>query len=94
MLKQISEKFSRRSSLTSLEVYDLLIQKRKNIGKFLGFDTLSENFTPLNVIFFILLADSFSYIAINMNSVVVFKDDFVKTIFCLVTLGLCLESFV
>ena len=90
MLKRISDKFSGNSSSTSLKVYDLLIKKRNVVGKFIGVGLFTENYTPMNIIFSIVVLDIISYIAININSVIVFKDDFVQMIFCLVTLGWCL----
>lgn len=90
MLKQISDKFPDNSKSSSLDVYNSVIQKRNHIAKFVGVSVFSTDYTPLNVAFVFLMVDLCSYIPINIYSVILFKDDFVKMIFCLVTLGLYL----
>lgn len=85
MIAFIARKFLKKTSLSSLEVYDSVIHKCNNFLKLIGSDLFSETFKYLNVRLGFLVMDIVSYIAININSMLVFKDDFVKMIFCLVT---------
>ena len=87
MFKYISKKILSDNSLSPAKSLAIVIKKYNALGRLFGINIFQDNFTPFNVLFMLLVFDNCSYVIININSMIVFKDDFIKMIFCLVTLG-------
>ncbi|CAG9798548.1 unnamed protein product [Chironomus riparius] len=87
MLSVVSKIFKVTELSTSREIYDQIVNFLDWSFKFIGCGILSTDFKFTNPLLMILLLDFVTYIPINIYDVYLFRDDFIRDMFCLVTLG-------
>lgn len=88
-IKLPSKKFYFASdSMTSIEMCRKSLKVASFFGGFIGCDIYNPNFTRTNILFIILIIDLIFYLSISIYNIYLFRDDFVRMIFCIATLGM------
>ena len=72
---------------TSREIYSQIVNTINWQLRFIGCHIFSTDFSYLNPWLLVLILDFITYVPINIYDVYLFRDDFIRDMFCLVTLG-------
>ncbi|CAG9798549.1 unnamed protein product [Chironomus riparius] len=87
MMLLISKIFKISELSTTLEIYNSIISFLNWSFSFIGCDIFSSDFKRTKLWIFVIFLDFITYIPINIYDVYLFRDDFIRDMFCLVTLG-------
>lgn len=89
-LLKLPTKFTyfKSETLSSSEMFHKIVHYINAIGRLIGCHFFSEDFTYTNPMLIILLVDLITYLLISFQNIYFFRDDFVRVVFCTVTLGM------
>lgn len=88
-MKLPTKKFYFKSeAISPIEMFHRNIEFANNFGKFIGSHIFSQNFSLINPVLIIMLIDLVTYLFISFQNIYAFWGDFVRVIFCVVTLGM------
>lgn len=65
-----------------------------SIARLLGCSIFEQNFSPINFWLIVMLIDLVTYLLISMQNIYAFREDFVRVVFVVVTLGMGFQSAV
>ena len=77
-----------KNNESSVKMFQKTIEAVNFCGGLIGCNIHTPNYTVHCTLFYILFLDLITYLSINFYSVYFFRNDFVLTTFCLVTLGM------
>lgn len=80
--------YFKSEKMTSKEMFEKTLLYIGNIARLNGCHILSPHFSMTNLMLVLLWIDVFTYHSISFQNIYVFSDDFVRVIFCVVTLGM------
>jgi len=87
MLSIVSKLFKVTEPSTTHEMYNKIVYFLNWSFGFIGCNIISADFKFTKPWILILIFDFFTYVPINIYDVYLFRDDFIRDMFCLVTLG-------
>jgi len=87
MLSIVSRLFKVTESSATHDVYSRIVYFNDWLLKLIGCNIFSTSFSYVNPKLIIVILDFFTYVPINIYDVYLFRDDFIRDMFCLVTLG-------
>ncbi|XP_070497151.1 odorant receptor 67d-like [Chironomus tepperi] len=87
MLSIVSKLFKISEQSSNREIFGNAVEFIDRISGMIGCGLLSADFKYVNILLLILILDFVTYIPINIYDVYLFRDDFIRDMFCLVTLG-------
>jgi hypothetical protein len=73
--------------LSLLEMFKNMVEKVNWVGKLIGCNIYSKNFSPRTIPFFLLNLTLFGYMALNFYSLYLYRYNLERFFFCLVTLA-------
>jgi hypothetical protein len=71
-----------------MEMFRASMKNIDKVGRLIGCDIFEPNFTTKNVMFIIMMFDLITYLLISFQNIYAFREDFVRVVFCIVTLGM------
>ncbi|CAO1360022.1 unnamed protein product [Diamesa hyperborea] len=77
-----------KNNESSVKMFQKTIETVNYCGGLIGCNIHTPNYTVHCVLFYILLLDLVTYLSVNFYSVYIFRNDFVSSTFCVVTLGM------
>jgi hypothetical protein len=80
--------YFKSGSISSTEMFQKIIEVMNFIGSFIGYNFFSKNFSFKNFMLIVVFVDLVTYLAISFQNIYAFRDDFVRQIFCVATLGM------
>ncbi|CAO1305632.1 unnamed protein product [Diamesa serratosioi] len=88
LIKNLTKESYFKNNESSVKMFQQTIKKVNFCGSLIGCNIHTPNYTIHCVLFYILMLDLFTYLSINFYNVYLFRNDFVLSTFCLVTLGM------
>lgn len=79
------EQYFGATPLTVLEMVKKLSENINRLGKLIGCDALSPNFTICNIPFFLMISTFLGFVALNVYGLHIYRSDLDKLLFSLVT---------
>lgn len=77
-----------KNNESSLQMFQKTIETINFCGSLIGCNIHTPNYTVHCFLFYILFLDLITYLSVNFYNVYLFRNDFVLSTFCLVTLGM------
>lgn len=87
MISVVSKLFKISESSTNHEIFKQTVDFLNFVSSFIGCNVLSSNFKLANLWILILVLDFITYMPINIYDLYLFHNDFIRCMFCVVTLG-------
>lgn len=87
MLEVVKRVFQIDETSTSIEIFNRIIHIVNKILLQIGCNLFSPDYSYISIMMFILLVNFVTYMIINIYDIYLFRDDFIRDMFCLVTLG-------
>jgi hypothetical protein len=84
--------YFKSESFSSTEMFHKIIEIVDFVASFIGCNILSTNFSFKNFMLIALFVDLVTYLAISFQNIYAFRDDFVRQIFCVATLGMGFQA--
>lgn len=84
--------YFKSESLSSLEMFLKTIDFGNSVARLVGCSIFEPNFSPINFWLLVMLTDLVTYLLISIQNIYAFRDDFVRVIFVVVTLGMGFQS--
>lgn len=85
------EEYFGSKSLSVLESFNQIVLKANNIGKLVGCEIYSEDFSPYNLTFFSVMVLGFGFMVLNGFSLYQYRKDLERFFFCIATFGSALQ---
>jgi hypothetical protein len=85
MLKYVKKIFNLTEVSTSIEIHHAVVEFAIKICRLIGCNMLSVDFSYTNIVLLLLVLDFVTYIPINLYDVYLFRENFVRCMFCVVT---------
>lgn len=80
--------------ISSIDMFRKTIQFADYVGRIIGCDIFSPQFSKFNPVLCVMYFDLITYLLIIFQNIYAFRDDFVRIAFCVVTLGFGFQCIV
>ena len=80
--------YFKTEAFSSIEMFHKAIEFVNFFGRALGCNIFSNNFSIFNPMMLVSMIDLSTYLLISFQNIYAFRDDFVRVVFCIVTLGM------
>lgn len=75
-------------TISGFEMFHKIIQFVSSFGRVIGAQLFSTDFTKLNPALIIVFVDFVTYLMISLQNIYMFRENFGRVVFCMVTLGM------
>lgn len=86
--------YFKNESTTPLEMFERAVRIADVAGRPIGCNIFSSNFRSCNFFFVAIIVDLVIYFSISFENIYTFRNDFVRQIFCVATLGMGFQGWI
>jgi hypothetical protein len=84
--------YFKSEKLSPLEMFKKIVIAVNFLARFVGCDVYTSNFSPLKLRFILCLVNCLTFVAMSFYDIFLFRDDLVRSCFCMISLGLGLQG--